>query len=241
MNTRIGKCDTTINFLNRTRKHYLKNKKTMDKKQKEHYGRVFSAISDYILINYQREIDENDYRDYDYHSLVKKGYIIADDESGAVLNLVKKSLKYDTLKTAGKLCEITVDKTWDSALRKKDDMQGREFWNELVAAAYKANHGLLVINVSNIKVFGQCRKLMFLAKQEVPLVPWAPVSPKKAAPIDYEFNKGIVPSEVNFDGNVLIVVKDMSWDEVNAYVRKGEKYNENMFEYMMRFFYELVK
>ena len=89
MNTRIGKCDTTINFLNRTRKHYLKNIKTMDKKQKQHYGIVFSVISNYILINYQREIDEKDYRDYDYHSLVKKGYIIADDEGIGIRALLR--------------------------------------------------------------------------------------------------------------------------------------------------------
>ena len=201
------------------------------------YGVFFSIIADHILTNRQKEIDDESYRDYDYHGL-RKGYIIADDESGEVLDFVKASLRYDDLKKAGKVYEIIVDQSWDHSLRKRPyEMQGREAWNELVAAAYKANHGLLVITISNIKLFGQCWKLKKLAKQEKALIPWEPVSREKIAPIDQEFIKGRVPLEFMFDGNVLLVIKDHSWEEVKKYAAKQDESNFlDMFQY-----FELVK
>ena len=206
---------------------------------KEYYRTVFSIISDHILTNSQKEIDDKNYRDYDYHGL-RRGFIIADDESGEVLDFVKKSLKYDDVKAVGKIHEINIDQTWDHDLRKKDGMQGREAWNELVAAAFKANHGLLVITISNIKIFGQCWKLKHLIKHyedELPLEPIEPVSREKIAPIDREFIKGNVPLEVMFDGNVLLIVKELSWEEVNKYAKQ---HDEHQFKDMFQF-YSLIK
>lgn len=205
---------------------------------KEYYADIFFIISDHILTNRQKEMDETGYRDYSYHGL-RRGYIIADDESGEILDFVKKSLGYDNLKAAGKVHEITVDQTWDHNLRVKDGMCGREAWNELVAAAYKANHGLLVITISNIKIFGQCWKLKSLIKKYedgFPLEPEEPVSREKIAPIDREFINGGVPLEVMFDGNVLLIVNDLSWEEVKKYARQHDEHEfKDMFQ-----FYELV-
>lgn len=204
---------------------------------KEYYGTVFSIISDHILTNRQKEIDDKNYKDYDYHGL-RRGWIIADDESGEVLDFVKKNLGYDNLKAAGKVLEITIDQTWDHDLRKKDGIPGREAWNELVAAAYKANHGLLVITISNIKIFGQCWKLKHLIKHyedDLALEPTEPVS--RVAPIDLEFINGNVPLEVMFDGNVLLIVKDLSWEEVIKYAKQ---HDEHQFQDMFQF-YRLIK
>ena len=183
---------------------------------KEYYGTVFSIISDHILTNRQKEIDDKNYKDYDYHGL-RRGWIIADDESGEV---------------------FTIDQTWDHDLRKKDGIPGREAWNELVAAAYKANHGLLVITISNIKIFGQCWKLKHLIKHyedDLALEPTEPVS--RVAPIDLEFINGNVPLEVMFDGNVLLIVKDLSWEEVIKYAKQ---HDEHQFQDMFQF-YRLIK
>ena len=205
----------------------------------EYYGTVFTIISDHILTNRQKEIDDKNYKDYDYHGL-RRGYIIADDQSGEVLGFVKKNLRFDDLKAAGKVHEITIDQTWDHDLRKKDGIPGREAWNELVAAAYKANHGLLVITISNTKFFGQCWKLKHLIKHyedDLALEPIEPVSREKIAPIDLEFIKGNVPLEVMFDGNVLLVVKDLSWEEVKNYAKR---HDEHQFKDMFQF-YSLIK
>ena len=47
--------------------------------------------------------------DYDWN---RRGIIVADDETGELLALVKEVLKYDELDAAGKVNEITVDKHW---------------------------------------------------------------------------------------------------------------------------------
>ena len=188
---------------------------------KSYYGIQFSIISEHIMTNRQREIENKGYMDYDYHGL-RKGYIISDDESGELLSFVKKSLRYDELKKAGKVHEITIDGSWDSAFRKTNGIEGREAWNGLVTAAYRANHGLLVITIENIKVFGHCWKLKQLAKQENPLVPWEPVSRSAMKPMDIEFIKSGASDKVMFDGNVLIVIKGMSWDDVVKYAARND-------------------
>ena len=198
----------------------------------EHINIVFGAISDYILTNRQKEVDNPGYRDHYYHSL-RKGYIIADDDSGKTLGLVKKALRYVALKKAGKVHEIVIDDSWNSALRQTGGMPGREAWNGLITAAYEANHGLLVIEVENIKIFSHCWKLKQLAKQENAFVPWEPVSRAAMKPMDIAFVKSRTPLEFMFDGNVLIVLKGMSWNEVKEYAGKHDEYE---FDDMRRFY-----
>lgn len=195
---------------------------------KQLYEEIFAIISDHIQ-SYPQE------RTHGY----RRGYIIADDHSGEMLDFVKKNLRYDALKAAGRVHEITIDETWDHALRKKGDTQGREAWNELVAAAYKANHGLLVITISNIKMFGQCRKLKSLIKlyeDDQALEAIAPTSRREITPVDREFINENVPEDVMYDGNVLLVVKDLSWDEVEAYAKK---HDEGQFLDMFQFYRRL--
>lgn len=195
---------------------------------KQLYEDTFSIISDHIL-SYPQE------RRHGF----RRGYIIADDQSGEMLDFVKKNLRYDALNRAGRVHEITIDDSWESALRKKGSIQGREAWNRLVAAAYKANHGLLVITISNIKMFGQCMKLKNLIKlyeDDRALDAIAPMSRSEITPVDREFIDENVPEDVMYDGNVLLVVKDLSWDEVEAYAKK---HDEGQFLDMFQFYRRL--
>lgn len=82
-----------------------------------------------------------------------KGLIIEGDDNGQKLTFVKESLNYEALKSAGKVQELAIDELWTP-----------------VAAVYHDNHGLLVLNVSNIKLFGLCWHLNQLAKQEYVLI-----------------------------------------------------------------------
>ena len=77
------------------------------------------------------------------------GIIVADDETGELLSLVKGALKYEELDAAGKVNEITVDKHWP--LESFD-----ECWNMLLSEARRVNHGLLVVNVNDIRIFDHC-------------------------------------------------------------------------------------
>ena len=84
--------------------------------------------------------------DYDWN---RRGIIVADDETGELLSLVKGALKYEELDAAGKVNEITVDKHWpldsfDKCL------------NMLLSEARRVNHGLLVVNVNDIRIFDHC-------------------------------------------------------------------------------------
>ena len=76
----------------------------------------------------------------------RRGIIVADDETGELLALVKEALKYDELDATGKVNEITVDKHWP--LESFD-----ECWNMLLSEARRVNHGLLVVNVNDIRIF----------------------------------------------------------------------------------------
>lgn len=84
--------------------------------------------------------------DYDWNRI---GIIVADDETGELLSLVKGALKYEELDAAGKVNEITVDKHWP--LESFD-----ECWNMLLSEARRVNHGLLVVNVNDIRIFDHC-------------------------------------------------------------------------------------
>lgn len=90
----------------------------------------------------------------------RKGLIVADDKTGEVLASVKDALKYDGLKAAGKINDITVDKSCMDTLDK--------CWAMLLTEARKINHGLLVIKVKDDKLFRFSWCIKQLAKQEDP-------------------------------------------------------------------------
>lgn len=167
--------------------------------------------------------------EYDWN---RKGLIVADDESGEVLDFVKKNLKYDELKKAGKVNEINVDETcasWFIESEAHKDNCYKEFWNNLVVAAYKANHGLLVINISNMDAFKHCWHLKKLAKQEDKLVVWSAISGTEFTPNQLkELAEGFI-----FDGYVLIVINGMNWDEVSDFANDN---NLGEFNAMMDFY-----
>lgn len=139
--------------------------------------------------------------DYDWN---RKGIIVADDETGDLLASVKEALKYDELEAAGKVNEITVDKHWP--LDSFDDC-----WNRLLTEARRVNHGLLVVNVNNIRLFNHCWCIKQLAKQEDP--------------------------SLKFNEYVLLVIKDIPWAEVKKY---ANEHNMGEFNAMMDCFYHRV-
>ena len=120
----------------------------------------------------------------------RRGIIVADDETGELLALVKEALKYEELYAAGKVNEITVDKHWplDSF---------RECWEMLLSEARRINHGLLVVNVNDIRIFGDCWSIKQLAKQEDP--------------------------SLKFNEYVLLVIKDIPWAQVKEYANEHNK------------------
>lgn len=130
-----------------------------------------------------------------------KGLIIADDETGELLTSVKEALKYEELVAAEKVNEIIVDEHWP--LNSSD-----KCWQKLQAEAQRVNHGLLVINVNDIRIFKHIKRIKWLAKQE--------------------------HHEVKFNGFVLLVIKDIPWTKVRNY---ATKHNEGEFKAMMQFYY----
>lgn len=195
---------------------------------KRYYSKILSSVSNHIL-NPGRMAEGEEL----YYQGQRKGFIIADDDSGELLRFVKDSLRYNDLVKANKVYKITIDDTWDDALKKKGQMSGREAWNELIAAAYKANHGLLVIHVSNIEIFSHCWKLKQLAKQENALEAWPHESRSDITPIDREFINERIPETISFDGNVLMVIEGIAWDRVKKYAKE---HDSGQFDAMMQFY-----
>lgn len=140
--------------------------------------------------------------DFDWN---RRGIIVADDETGALLDFVKKGLKYNELDALGKTNEITVDKSWPL-----DSFD--ECWKMLLAEARKINHGLLVINVNDIKLFDHCWCIKQLAKQEDPAL---------------KFNEYVL----------LVINKDITWAQVREYATEHDK---GQFDAMMDCFYHRV-
>lgn len=137
--------------------------------------------------------------DYD-NGYNRKGIIVADDETGELLTMVKEALKYDELDAAEKVNEITVDEHWP--LNSLD-----RCWNMLLTEARRINHGLLVINVNDIRIFKHSWCIKQLAKQEA--------------------------HDLKFNEYVLLVIKDISWTKVKEY---ANKYNKGQFDAMMQFY-----
>ena len=131
------------------------------------------------------------------HGKYTRGIIVADDETGEMLTLVKEALKYDELAAAGKVNEITVDEQWPLGSKEKCRMK-------LLTEGWKINHGLLVVNVSDIRIFNKHTwSIKQLAKQE---------------------------DDSTFNEYVLLVIKDIPWTKVKEYAKK---HNEGQFDAMM--------
>ena len=179
--------------------------------------------------------------DYMTHNIdhFHKGFIVVDDETGSKLQFVKKNIQYEYLEREDKVSEIFIDNTWSPLLKKGvDQFGGRECWNRLLAAAYEADHarGLLVINISNIEIFGHCWKLKQLAKQETELEAWEPTTREEIVPVDHKFfgGRSEIPEKFMFNGYVLLVIdKSISWEDIKNY---SVEHNNGDFNAMMQFY-----
>ena len=140
-----------------------------------------------------------DPEDYD-NIWSSRGLIVADDETGELLASVKEALKYEELVAAEKVNEIIVDEHWP--LNSSD-----KCCQKLLAEARRINHGLLVVNVNDIRIFkhGWCIKQ--LAKQEA--------------------------RDLKLNEYVLLVIKDIPWTKVKDYAKK---YHPGEFDATMQFY-----
>ena len=176
---------------------------------KEYYSKRLSHIYEHIMLNCTQS---------DEFSWMDKGYIIVDDQSDELLNFVKTNLRYNMLQSAGKVHEITIDESWAPFARTDKEMGARDYWKTLVTAADKVANGLLVINIRNIEIFRNCWYLKQLAKQENKFS----TKSGSGSRIDFEFN-----------GYVLLVIKDLSWDNIQQY---ATEHNAGQFNSMMDFY-----
>lgn len=139
--------------------------------------------------------------DYDWN---RRGMIVADDKTGELLASVKEALKYDELDAAERINEITIDKSWP--LNSFD-----KCWDRLLAEARRANLGLLVVNVNDIRIFDHCWCIKQLAKQE--------------------------DAALKFNEYVILVIKDIPWSKIKEYASGHDK---GEFDAMMDCFYHRV-
>ena len=140
-----------------------------------------------------------DPEDYD-NIWSSRGLIVADDETGELLASVKEALKYEELVAAEKVNGIIVEEHWP--LNSSD-----KCCQKLLAEARRINHGLLVVNVNDIRIFKHSRCIQQLAKQE---------------DRDLEFNE-----------YVLLVINDTPWTKVKDY---ANKHSAGEFDAMMEFY-----
>ena len=159
----------------------------------EYWTDMFKSVYEHI----KHDCDPEDYD----NGWSRRGLIVADDETGELLALVKEALKYDELAAAGKVNEITVDEQWPLGSTEK-------CWAKLLTEARKINHGLLVVNVKDIRIFNKHTwSIKQLAKQEA----W----------------------DLGFNEYVLLVIKDTPWIKVKDYAKK---HNAGEFDAMMQFY-----
>lgn len=194
----------------------------------------------------------------------KKGIIVEKDaDTESRLDFVKDYLNVSELKKAGKVSELTIDASWeDSIIPSSRNETSRDCWNKIIAAAYKAKDGLLILNVSNMKLFEHCWwHIKQLAKQEADLVAWPPFDKSIFFDLDefvgkakrmewtgcdeieinafgkekiYEAKRqGLVLPKFHFNGYVLIVLDGLDWQRVREI---SEKNNSGEFDAAMGFY-----
>lgn len=141
----------------------------------------------------------------------RKGIIVEKDaDTESRLDFVKDYLNVSELEKAGKVSELTIDASWAAGIVPSSRNEtSRDCWNKIIAAAYKANDGLLILNVSNMKLFEHCWwHIKQLAKQEAGLVAWPP------------FDKSIFFDIDEFVGEVERLMKTgRDKSEINAFVK----------------------
>lgn len=141
----------------------------------------------------------------------RKGIIVEKDaDTESRLDFVKDYLNVSELEKAGKVSELTIDASWTAGIVPSSRNEtSRDCWNKIIAAAYKANDGLLILNVSNMKLFEHCWwHIKQLAKQEAGLVAWPP------------FDKSIFFDIDEFVGEVERLMKTgRDKSEINAFVK----------------------
>ena len=158
----------------------------------EYWTDMFKSVYEHI----KHDCDPEDYD----NGWSRRGLIVADDETGELLASVKEALKYEELVAAEKVNEIIVDEHWP--LNSFD-----KCWQKLLAEARRINHGLLVVNVNDIRIIKHSWCIKQLAKQE---------------DRDLEFNE-----------YVLLVINDTPWTKVKDY---ANKHNAGQFDAMMQFY-----
>ena len=160
-----------------------------------------------LLDSIREHIDLQCVPDANYN-FIDKGVIIQEDNDHNNWNFVKECLGYDELVKNGKVIELSIDETWNSSMKETaKNPDARDFWNKLVKGAYKANHGLLVININNIMAFGHCWKLKQLVKQQAPLELW-PAAHDRIEEWKTQFN---------FDGYVIMILNGFSLQDARKY------------------------
>lgn len=162
----------------------------------DYWKRILAGINEHIKLDCDREN-----KDYCW---IRRGIIVAEDETGDKLAFVKEHIGFEELKKAGKINEITIDQSWP--LNSFD-----KCWEMLLSEARRINHGLLVVNVNDIRIFDHCWCIKQLAKQEDPAL--------------------------KFNEYVLLVIKDIPWTQVKEY---ANEHNKGEFSAMMDCFYHRV-
>lgn len=109
-------------------------------------------------------------------------------------------LKVSELMEEGKVSELAITDDWDEdILPSANNENSRECWNTIINRAFEAKDGLLILYVSNMKLFEHCWwHIKQLAKQENDLVAW---------------NSAEEP-RFHFNGYVLLVLDGLDWESV---------------------------
>lgn len=176
----------------------------------------------------------------------RKGIIVEKGKgTESRLDFVLDYLKVSKLMEEGKVSELVITDDWDEdILPSANNENSRECWNTIINRAFEAKDGLLILHVSNMKLFEHCWwHIKQLAKQEDELVAWGDLEESSVFfdidsaldEIDHlarigcseqeidEFadesvakarRKGLIPSRFEFNGYVLLVLDGLDWESV---------------------------
>lgn len=100
-------------------------------------------------------------------SLALRGLMIYSD----LWPFAQEHLRYEELKSNGNLVELYIDESWTPFIKHtKRNFEGKECWNRLVEAAYHSHDGLVVLHVSNVRLFEWSWRLSLLIDCDNPEV-----------------------------------------------------------------------
>ncbi len=175
---------------------------------------------------------------------LQKGVIVADNgehEFRVVTEECLSKLPVDRISV------LDIDASWTH-------LSKTSVWNRLVEAAYRANDGLLVLNISSITIFKYVREIKQLVKQENPLVFWHRQDDPTVLDIQELNNKAkrmryaahsedevrawlesrlnaarranMMPSEFDFRGYVIFLISGISPSRIREYVAERNQGGE---------------